>query len=126
MSVDGAHGLPWREEGVKNASSAVRTASMPWRSRSARALDGGMASTLVSDAVQLAGFLFVGWLLFRFTDWIYRRGLEKREPAEDGGSTERAGAPGIPASGRDDVPISPRAREDAAPDRARPRAGLRG
>ena len=32
---------------------------------------GGMP--FVTDAMQLAGFLFGGWLLFRFTDWIYQR-----------------------------------------------------
>jgi hypothetical protein len=32
---------------------------------------------LVTDAVQLAGFLLAGWLLFRFSDWIYRRGASQ-------------------------------------------------
>jgi hypothetical protein len=33
----------------------------------------GMA--IAFDGLQLAGFLLGGWLLFRFTDWIYRRGV---------------------------------------------------
>jgi hypothetical protein len=35
---------------------------------------------IVSDAAQIAGFLLAGWLLFRFTDWIYRRGSRPGTP----------------------------------------------
>ena len=35
-----------------------------------------MTEPLVTDTLQLAGFLFGGWLLFRFTDWVYRGRFE--------------------------------------------------
>src|SRR6476469_3675016 len=40
----------------------------------------------LTDLLQLAGFLFAGWLLFRFTDWIYRRGSGADPAAPDRGT----------------------------------------
>lgn len=60
-----------------------------------------MAHVLVTDTLQLAGFLFGGWLLFRFTDWIYRERLE--DDHEQHGPRDREQLP------EDDRPARPAA-----------------
>jgi hypothetical protein len=81
-----------------------------------------MSNPVLIDALQLAGFLFGGWLLFRFTDWIYRRGhTSPRRP--DHRIREISGAPSTPAPPLRGPVVDGHARHRSKRRRAAPVSG---